>query len=399
MTLRKTLFTAALCAAFIAPAFAADAPDDATTEQRRAELRQAQEQLREVTRRIAELSAKLGAADADRAYAFQYLVNPRRAMLGVVLGSEGDVVTLSAVTPGGPADKAGLRAGDRIVAINGKDVIASAKSAPGAVSRAIQGENQVEAARSLIGELQPGQSVDITYERDGKRANAKVAAERRESWNWPMLNSQLGALRGLEPLTIDLRGSEVPGERHIEIIARRAADAADVARDAAKIAHGEVRAAEGMTRELSRMMVFRSGGLFDLKLAEVNPELGRYFGADEGVLVLDKGEEFAELKRGDVILAVGGERAQSVSGVMRALGSARAGDAINVQVMRDKRREVVTITAPDQGKFDVLWRDAPLPPTPPAAPAPPQPPQPAAAPHPRSAKAEATRPDRRHVLL
>jgi putative serine protease PepD len=65
-------------------------------------------------------------------------------------------VILQAVTPGGPADAAGLRAGDAIVQI---------------------GTHKVTDADSLIAAVRahrPGTTVEVTYERDGKRQTASV---------------------------------------------------------------------------------------------------------------------------------------------------------------------------------------------------------------------------------
>src|SRR5690606_33370132 len=91
----------------------------------------------------------------------------RRAVIGVTLagGSEADTagVRIEEVTEGGPADRAGLRAGDRIVAVNGQDI------------RLTRSEAADEAQRSLatrrisraIGELSPGDEVTLRVRRDG----------------------------------------------------------------------------------------------------------------------------------------------------------------------------------------------------------------------------------------
>jgi putative serine protease PepD len=84
-----------------------------------------------------------------------------RAQIGVSVGeatnADGSTrVVLQAVTAGGPADLAGLKAGDTIIAIGG---------------------HQVTDADSLIATVRshtPGESVQVTYERGGSRQTATV---------------------------------------------------------------------------------------------------------------------------------------------------------------------------------------------------------------------------------
>ncbi|MFN9739060.1 MAG: PDZ domain-containing protein [Pseudomonadota bacterium] len=190
------------------PAAAApDAVDAADGAAALEDLRAARKELREVTRRIAEISARIGASEAPRTFAFHYLNEPDRAMIGVVFGeARGDAVALAAVTPGGPADKAGLRAGDRVVAVNGK---------------AVRGGDPAS-ARERVGRLKAGDRVTLTVEREGKRQDLVATAERRESWDWPSF------AEGLDPLP--------PGfERDIQVIVERhAMDAAEAGEIAAR---------------------------------------------------------------------------------------------------------------------------------------------------------------------
>ena len=84
-----------------------------------------------------------------------------RAQLGVSVADATSATgepraILQAVTPGGPADQAGLRPGDAILQIGG---------------------HRVTDADSLIAAVRahrPGQTVEVTYERDGKRQTATV---------------------------------------------------------------------------------------------------------------------------------------------------------------------------------------------------------------------------------
>ena len=75
------------------------------------------------------------------------VTNSHRAYLGVRIGDASSGVYVGAVTPGGPADRAGIRAGDVITAVDGK-----ATPDTGALATVLAG-------------LQPGQTVDVQLTR------------------------------------------------------------------------------------------------------------------------------------------------------------------------------------------------------------------------------------------
>ncbi|MET9973611.1 trypsin-like peptidase domain-containing protein [Streptomyces microflavus] len=80
---------------------------------------------------------------------------------GAAISSEGAAGT-PAVTPNGPAAKAGLKAGDVITKFN---------------------DTVIDSGPTLIGEIwtrKPGEKVTLTYERDGKTATAEVTLGQRE---------------------------------------------------------------------------------------------------------------------------------------------------------------------------------------------------------------------------
>ncbi len=80
----------------------------------------------------------------------------RRAFLGVTTTQGNQGAKVVEVTPSGPADTAGIRAGDEIVGLNGKPVDSS-----DAVGRIIEG-------------LQPGDSTDIVVVRNGAKQTIHV---------------------------------------------------------------------------------------------------------------------------------------------------------------------------------------------------------------------------------
>jgi putative serine protease PepD len=73
----------------------------------------------------------------------------RRAFLGVTTTQGTKGAKIVEVTPSGPADTSGIRAGDEIVGINGKDVTSS------------------DAVGTIIEALQPGDSAQVEVLRNG----------------------------------------------------------------------------------------------------------------------------------------------------------------------------------------------------------------------------------------
>ena len=106
-------------------------------------------------------------------FAFSFNRSPR-AMIGVNTSSSGARDTLgllvTSVTPGGPAEKAGIIEGNRIAAINSVNLRLAAADA---------GQEDMEGitARRLsreLGKLQPGAEVDLRIYADGQWKNVKV---------------------------------------------------------------------------------------------------------------------------------------------------------------------------------------------------------------------------------
>ncbi len=199
MNLKPTLLAAALMFA-CSQSFAAEMTD-AERAAARKELDAARGELRELTKRIADLSIQLG-DQGPRAFAFEFAGEPRRAPIGVVLAPDEQGAKIAAVTPGGPAAKAGLKAGDVILTIDQKSI---------GKSRAA-----VDTVRETIGALEAGTEVTVRYQRDGKPAEAKMIAERREPGDWVgMLD--LPDLAPLAPLA-KIAGLPEHIERNVEVI-------------------------------------------------------------------------------------------------------------------------------------------------------------------------------------
>jgi S1-C subfamily serine protease len=102
--------------------------------------------------------------------------------------------------------------------------------------------------------------------------------------------------------------------------------------------------------DLTRM----GGRWLDLEMVSLDKDLGEYFGATEGVLVVRGPQDGPlNLRSGDVVLAIGGRKVSSPSQAMRILQSYEAGEGFEIQIMRQKRRTTVSarIPARDRGFF------------------------------------------------
>jgi len=88
---------------------------------------------------------------------------------------------------------------------------------------------------------------------------------------------------------------------------------------------------------------FSGSPLGRLELAPLNPDLGRYFGTGEGILVISAPQDSAlGLKGGDVVLRVDGRAPSSPSHLLRILRSYEAGETFKLDIMRERKKETVT---------------------------------------------------------
>jgi len=240
-------------------------------------------------------------------------ITQRRARLGVTVNlraSDSDSIgaTLSAVTPGGPAAKAGLKSGDIVTRIDGNSLTAS-DNFKRQMDESLPGIRLVEYASRL----QPNDTISVEYRRDGTRHTASLVTGDEVltlevfpdggefSVQAPSITMERTPFRGM------IRGEQLPGG--------------------------------GMSYSLA----FGGGPLADLELAPLNPDLGQYFGTTEGVLVINvPGASSLGVKGGDVILSVDGRKATGPNSLLRILRSYDEGDSFKLDIMRNKSRTTVT---------------------------------------------------------
>ncbi|HEV7716380.1 MAG TPA: PDZ domain-containing protein [Steroidobacteraceae bacterium] len=275
----------------------ADPADKSSSESKKelnAELEEAQQRLDRAANEVAALSTQIASDVADSvAAAFQY--GPRRTVIGVQLapGVSKDGAKVQAVSPGGPAEQAGIRAGDVIVAVN---------------STVVKGDDSAREVVRLLRDVAPEGKVKVRVLRAGKPQDFEVVA------------------RPFDYRAFANRIDPPPGF------------GIDVAPFAGQI--GPFNYSYGYRGEVA-----------GLELTTLTPGLGRYFGTDKGVLVVRApASDVFKLQDGDVILDIDGRVPTNSSHITRILRSYQPGESLNLRVMRDRKALNIQVTLPDDGR-------------------------------------------------
>lgn len=228
-------------------------------------------------------------ARPPRAFAFGWGDN--RGRIGVIVKTDASAETdkigakIEGVTPGGPADKAGIKVGDIITKFSGTS-LAGVKA---------EDEDESGPGRKLVQlarKLEPDDTVEVEFRRgsDSKKATL-VAEDLGGGWTMRMPELPMG------PMVMDM--FESPWG--------------------------------------------------DLKLVSLNADLGEYFGAKEGVLVVKApADSSLPLKGGDVITAIGGRKPANPEHAMRILRSYEKGETVSIDVLRKQKRLTVTWKVPSR---------------------------------------------------
>lgn len=377
----RTVCTSLLAAALAgALAFSARAQSDERAAKEK-ELDAAREQLEDAARRVARLSRELG--EPGGVYVFDRRAL-QRPVLGVVLEADATRgVRISGVTPDSGAAAAGLRAGDRIVAVDGNAVTGN------------DGTTRLASLRRALAGLKAGKAVTLGIERDGRASTVQVTPG--DGPPVTFFDDEGGESRAFG----DVRFVGGPGEPALEaerfvyrpapgkpvVIVRRDAKGKVIERRVMPAPPGTAPQAHhglhGMPsddacrdhrgcRHLALAEALRWNGL---NLAAVDASLGRYFGTTSGVLVVSAGPELAGLQSGDVIRSVDGRVVRGPREVMDVLRTKPEGSSVRVDYLRDRTPGTTQLKVPKAMRF-------PLPAPPPPPPAPPAAGRPSAAPVP-----------------
>jgi C-terminal processing protease CtpA/Prc len=305
---------AALSLCLVAPmSFAAEPAQEVAAEQARAkaerDLADAQRRLEEAAKQVAELSSQLG-NQASRQLVYINTGGPGpRALLGVQVDNETNQsgARVTAVSPGGAAESAGIRVGDVITAIGGTELPAGADAARALVDR--------------MRELEPGLKVKVAVLRDGKKQEFDVTP--REA---PAM--VMGGPPGMGP------GGPMPGN--------------GIRRFEFRGPPGDVRVPGGVVGVGGPNLAFDDGTRFaGMEFATLSERLGSYFGVKSGVLVVRAGPADGpwKLQDGDVILSIDGRTPTSAAHAGRILRSYTPGEKVKLRVQRDRRAQDIEVAA------------------------------------------------------
>ncbi len=311
-----------LLAAFLtlgsSPALGQEADDEPLrdAEAREAEmerrLQEAEERMAEAARVIAEITTERLPRVLEIERRIELSNKPRLGVMIDSTGQKGPVegVLVNAVTPGSAAADAGLRAGDVITSVNGESM-----SAP-------EEDTANKRLLDFMAGVEAGDVLTVEYLRNGKVGSVEVEP------------------RPAGPNMFVWKGD---GER----------DFSTHRMPGLRIAP---HVAEGL--EMRYAFPWVGTGLGGLELVELNEGLGRYFGTDQGLLVIKapKSEAF-ELQDGDVIQSIDGRVPKDVRHAMRILGSYQAGETLKLGIMRDKKKRTLDVEIPAERQgmlFDEL---------------------------------------------
>lgn len=286
-------------------------PQPADVERR---LEEARRRLEQAASDVARLSGQLG-----RNFAFQLqtpeAATPARALLGVNIdNNSGDAkgAHVVDVSPGSAAADAGIKAGDIITSIAGRDLTKEAD--PGRVL--VETMQQVQPDLKLqVGVLREGRKLTLDVTPRPAPGNV-LFGNAGGGRGVTMMDGRSGRMVQIQP------APGGPAERRIDI--RTLRDGPD----------------EG-TR-------FRG-----LEFATLSEKLGSYFGVKSGVLVVRAGANAAfKLQDGDVILAIDGREPTNAQHAARILRSYSDGEKFRLRVQRERKAQDIEVTMPRGGPED-----------------------------------------------
>jgi S1-C subfamily serine protease len=247
--------------------------------------------------------------DDEGARALVRVFGDDRPRMGVILESEDDAAIdsigarIQAVTPAGPADEAGIEAGDIVLRVDGEPL----------GRRGRRGERPGVKLARLVREHDEGDTLRVEYRRGNETRSATVALRQLEpdayAFGWSS-DSNMVSTFGLPRIEIDRVMPRV---------------------------------------DVGPMRIHLPLRWLDMELATLDAGLGAYFGTSDGLLVVRAPSEASlNLQSGDVILSIDGRPPTSASHALRIMRSYDPGETMKIEIMRSKRRMTITAMVPER---------------------------------------------------
>lgn len=241
-----------------------------------AQLESAKQQLAATSAEVARLSTQLSGPFLQGLNMFGDW--RAHSLIGINIANDNDPAGARVldVSPGGPAWDAGLRSGDRIVAIDGEDT---------------RGQGSSRKILAAIRSASADAKLKVRVLREGKSHEFTVSPR-------PVASTNIFSMLTGGPTTRAMGG----GGGVVSF------------------------ALQGVP------------GLMNMELASLTPQLGHYFGTDKGVLVIRApADSRFKLQDGDVILTIDGRAPTSGTHATRILSSYQPGEKVTLHVMRDRK--------------------------------------------------------------
>lgn len=258
-----------------------------------------------------------------------FRIDMRRGRLGITVDLRPDVsrdtvgARVSGVTPGGPADRAGVQTGDVITRFNGTRLAVAGAADDADDDRSRPGMRLINLASRI--------EKDDTVRLDLRRENRNVTV------SFPAGESDMDQI---------VERMRMPGNGSMSFFREFGGPEAQGGPRTGGMPGGQMRVVVG------------SNMLHDMELIRVTPQLAQALGISEGVLVADAGRDTTlGLRTGDVITTIGGRQPTSPAHAMRILSSYDTGEAVQFDVMRQRRRISVTGRIPQRAVGE--WRVRP----------------------------------------
>jgi C-terminal processing protease CtpA/Prc len=237
-----------------------------------------------------------------------------RPSLGIVVdmragASDSIGARIESVTPGGPADRAGVRSGDIITRFGGKALIQGPDV--GAWNTGMQSQPGLRLIE-FSARLAPNDTVPLQLRRGRGVRNVRLVTEPLRTvtyWRQPVAGSN-------EQMAVEL-------QQRYEMLK-------------------SVEPMVTQTHEPLPRTLYDMSPLASLQLAPLNPELGQYFGISDGILVISVPKSSGlRLRGGDVILRVDGRTPASPVHLLRILQSYDTAEQVRLDIVRNRKRETI----------------------------------------------------------